>query len=199
MTHSGINKGYVMDVSQFPSDAVTGYTGNSGDVLQIKVPTSYANRTFTLKVFGKDTRTEAAMFYYEPNTSGEQRVLAYSTDVSGVSFLLESSTDGGSWTAVDTKTTDSTGKVKFPDLNAATNIQYRLTETKTISGQALQAKPIYTGTLSKNRDLTFTVCNTGVTALPFTGSSGFLFIPMALLMLSTTALILHRKKSRAKS
>jgi len=505
VTHSGINKGYVMDVSQFPSDAVTGYTGDSGDVLQIKVPTSYANRTFTLKVFGKDTRTEAAMFYYEPDTSGEQRVLAYSTDVSGdigsdymtiktpealprsvtihkvdsitgaplagayfylfgannviygmgetdesgnlvmthipngnyiaventapsgyytdrrntdivvsdenlnvtvtvtntpitgtltiykesssngdklagagyrvydsngtqvaegytdesgklvleklplgeltyaefdapngyvldntkhpftltkdnyrvsitvkndpiegsltivkldsateeplagagfrlynsggaqcasgytdengeliftglspgdysyaefaapdgytadsskqsftitemktdvlvtvrndpalgsitvrkmnangqnvsgVSFLLESSTDGGNWTAVDTKTTDSTGKVKFPDLNAAANIQYRLTETKTVSGQALQAKPIYTGTLSENRDLTFTVCNTGVTALPFTGSSGFLYIPFAMLTVSVGLFfILKRRKTHEK-
>lgn len=505
VNHSGLNKGYVMDTSQFPSDAVTGYTGNAGDVLNFKIPTSMANQTFTLKVFGKDTRTEAAMFYYEPDTSGEQRVLAYSTDISGdigsdlltvktpavqvrsvtihkvdsltgaplkgahfclfsennaiygmgetdesgnlvmsyipngryiaveqtsppgyvmdnrnteiivsdanpnvtvtitnspitgtlvilkesskngamlegagyrvydtdgnpvaegytdsngrlelsglpmgeltyaefdapdgyvldttrspfslttsknrvmvelsnnpiegtltivkldsateeplagagfrvfnasgvqcasgftdengeliltgfppgeytyeeykipdgytgergekpfsitelksdvlvtvrndpalgsiavhkvnasgnavqgVSFLLESSTDGGNWTTVDTETTDSAGNVKFTDLNAAANIRYRLTETKAVSGQALQAKPIYTGTLSENRDLTFTVCNTGVTALPFTGSSGFLFIPIVLLMLSAGILILHRKKSRAKS
>ena len=96
---------------------------------------------------------------------------------------------------MDTKTTDSTGKVKFPDLNAAVNIQYRLTESKTVSGQALQAKPIYTGTLSQNRDLTFTVCNTGVTALPFTGSSGFLFIPFAMLTVSVGLFFILKRRS----
>ena len=499
VTHSGINKGYVMDVSQFPSDAVTGYTGNSGDVLQIKVPTSYANQTFTLKVFGKDTRTEAVLFFYQPDNSGEQRILAYSTDVSGdigsdymtiktpaaqprsvtihkqdsitgaplagayfylfgsnsaiyamgetdesgnlvmtnipsgtyiaventapsgyytdqrnteivvtddkpnitvtitnthitgtltiykensknasrlagagyrvydssgkqvaegytddngklvleklplgeltyaefdapdgyeldskkypftltkdnyrvsvtvkndpiegsltivkldsttgeplanagfrlynangaqcasgytgengevifsglapgsysyaefaapegyiadsakksfvitemkqdvlvtventprkgsiavhkinangqnvsgVSFLLESSTDGGSWTAVEEKTTDSAGKAKFSNLNTAANVQYRLTETKTVSGKSLQAKPVFTGNLTGNRDLSFTVCNTNIVQLPFTGSR-MSFIPFVPLMLCMGFLYIQNRK-----
>lgn len=64
---------------------------------------------------------------------------------------------------------------------ATANIQYRLTETRTVPGQSLQEESIHIGTLREKRDQTFTVCNTGVTALPFTGSSGFLFVPFAVL------------------
>ena len=191
-----------------------GYTNENGELIfsglspgdysyaEFAPPTGYtadsSKQSFTVTEMKSDVlvtvRNDPAL-----GSIAVHKVNANGTPVQGVSFLLESSTDGGGWTAVETKTTDSSGNVKYSDLNAATNVRYRLTETSSTPGLSLQENHIFTGTLTENRDLTFTVCNTGVTALPFTGSSGFLFIPVIFLMLGVWILVLQRRRDRSMS
>lgn len=73
-----MNGGYDLNTSGLPSgSSVTGYTGNSGDVLTIRIPLSEANanRSFTLSATGQDNRTRSNMFAYAPNNSSLQRVI----------------------------------------------------------------------------------------------------------------------------
>ena len=104
--------------------------------------------------------------------------------LTGAELLLETSTDGKTWSEVGRVTTDKTGIAKWSDLK--TGAQYRVTETKTPAGYTLLTEPLFAGTLdSSNRDVTITACNNAGFALPFTGGTGFttyfLFAALALM------------------
>lgn len=103
--------------------------------------------------------------------------------LAGAELLLETSTDGQTWTEVGRVTTDNTGIAKWSDLKVGA--QYRITETKAPAGYTLLTEPLFTGVLdSSNRDVTITACNNAGFALPFTGGTGFTtYILLAALML----------------
>ena len=93
--------------------------------------------------------------------------------LTGAELLLETSTDGKTWTEVSRITTDKTGIAKWSDLKVGA--QYRVTETKAPAGYALLTAPLFTRVLdSSNRDITITACNNAGFALPFTGGNGFI-------------------------
>ena len=92
--------------------------------------------------------------------------------LTGAELLLETSTDGKTWTEVSRITTDKTGIAKWSDLKIG--VQYRITETKAPAGYTLLTEPLFAGTLdSSNRDVTITACNNAGFVLPFTGGTGF--------------------------
>ncbi len=92
--------------------------------------------------------------------------------LAGAELLLETSSDGKTWTEVGKITTDSTGVAKWENLKIG--VQYRVTETKAPAGYTLLTEPLFTGTLdSSNRDITITACNNAGFVLPFTGGTGF--------------------------
>ena len=92
--------------------------------------------------------------------------------LTGAELLLETSTDGQTWTEVGKITTDKTGVAKWSDLKIG--VQYRITEVKAPAGYTLLTEPLFTGTLDNNdRDITITACNSAAFALPFTGGTGF--------------------------
>ena len=103
--------------------------------------------------------------------------------LAGAELLLETSTDGKSWTEVSKLTTDKTGIAKWDDLKIGA--QYHITEVKAPAGYILLAEPLFTGTLdSTNPDVTITACNSAGFVLPFTGGNGFIApIMFAALML----------------
>ena len=103
--------------------------------------------------------------------------------LAGTELLLETSTDGQTWTEVGKITTDSTGVAEWENLKIGA--QYRVTETKAPAGYTLLTEPLFTGTLdSNNRDITITACNNAGFVLPFTGGTGFTtYILLAALML----------------
>ena len=112
-----------------------------------------------------------------------RKVDATGAPLSGAELLLETSTDGKSWTEVGRATTGKTGIAKWSDLKIG--VQYRITETKAPAGYALLAALLFTGTLDSNdRDITVTACNSTGFVLPFTGGTGFTtYILFAALML----------------
>ena len=74
--------GYLLDRSNLPSDAtISGYTGDTGDVLTIRIPKSYDSSAFTLTATGIDNQTDASLIFYNPDNWGEQRILAYSYSI----------------------------------------------------------------------------------------------------------------------
>ena len=92
--------------------------------------------------------------------------------LAGAELLLETSTDGQTWTEVGKITTDKAGIAKWSDLKIG--VQYRVTETKAPAGYTLLTEPLFTGALdSGNRDVTITACNNAGFVLPFTGGTGF--------------------------
>ena len=112
-----------------------------------------------------------------------RKVDATGAPLAGAELLLETSTDGQTWTEVGKITTDSTGVAEWENLKIGT--QYRVTETKAPAGYTLLTEPLFTGTLdSSNRDVTITACNNAGFAMPFTGGTGFTtYILFAALML----------------
>ena len=123
------------------------------------------------------------------NTMAKGRLTVRKVDVTGsplvgAELLLETSTDGQTWTEVGKITTDKTGIAKWDDLKIGA--QYRVTEVKAPASYTLMAGPLFTGTLdSSNPDVTITACNSAGFVLPFTGSAGFapyiLFAALALM------------------
>ena len=92
--------------------------------------------------------------------------------LAGAELLLETSTDGQTWTEVGKITTDKTGIAKWDDLKIGA--QYRITEVKAPAGYTLMTEPLFTGVLdTTNPDVTITACNSAGFVLPFTGSTGF--------------------------
>ena len=112
-----------------------------------------------------------------------RKVDATGAPLAGAELLLETSTDGQTWTEVGKITTDKAGIAKWSDLK--TGAQYRVTETKSPAGYTLLTEPLFTGVLdSSNRDITITACNNAGVVLPFTGGTGFTtYILLAVLML----------------
>ncbi len=104
--------------------------------------------------------------------------------LAGAELLLETSTDGQSWTEVSRITTDKSGIAKWGDLKIGA--QFRITEVKAPAGYTLMTEPLFVGTLDNtNPDVTITACNSAGFVLPFTGSAGFtpyiLFAALALM------------------
>lgn len=113
--------------------------------------------------------------------------------LAGAELLLETSTDGKSWTEVSKLTTDKAGIAKWDDLKIGA--QYRITEVKAPAGYILLAEPLFTGTLdSTNPDVTITACNSAGFVLPFTGGNGFI-APIMFAALALMASIYFCKKS----
>ena len=118
--------------------------------------------------------------------------------LAGAELLLETSTDGQTWTEVGRITTDKTGSAKWSNLKIG--VQYRITETKAPTGYTLLTEPLFTGTRdSSNRDITITACNNAGFVLPFTGSTGFApYILFATLMLGM-GVYFCKKSARRKT
>ena len=92
--------------------------------------------------------------------------------LAGAELLLETSTDGQTWTEVGKITTDKIGIAKWDDLKIGA--QYRITEVKAPAGYTLMTEPLFTGVLDNtNSDVTITACNSAGFVLPFTGGVGF--------------------------
>ena len=113
-----------------------------------------------------------------------RKVDVIGSPLAGAELLLETSTDGQTWTEVGRVTTDNTGIAKWSDLKVGA--QYRITETKAPAGYTFLTELLFTGTLdSNNRDITITACNNAGFVLPFTGGTGFttyfLFAALALM------------------
>jgi hypothetical protein len=75
---TNMNGGYTLDTSVLPSgSSVSGYTGQSGDMLTIRIPLNEANanRSFSISATGRDNRLRSNMFAYAPNSSSLQRVI----------------------------------------------------------------------------------------------------------------------------
>ena len=103
--------------------------------------------------------------------------------LAGAELLLETSTDGQTWTEVGKITTDKTGIAKWGDLKIGA--QYRIIEAKAPAGYTLMTESVFTGVLEANSpDVTITACNSAGFVLPFTGGVGFApYILFAALML----------------
>lgn len=113
--------------------------------------------------------------------------------LAGAELLLETSTDGKSWTEVSKLTTDKTGIAKWDDLKIGA--QYRITEVKAPAGYILLAEPLFTGTLdSTNPDVTIAACNSAGFVPPFTGGNGFI-APIMFAALALMASVYFCKKS----
>ena len=127
-----------------------------------------------------------------------RKVEVTGSPLAGAELLLETSTDGKTWTEVSRITTDKTGSAKWSDLKIG--VQYRVTETKAPAGYTLLTEPLFTGTLDNNdRDITITACNNAGFALPFTGSTGFTtHILLAALMLCM-GVYFFKKSARRKT
>ena len=119
----------------------------------------------------------------EKGSISVRKVDATGAPLAGAELLLETSTDGKTWTEVSRITTDKTGSAKWSDLKIG--VQYRITEVKAPAGYTLLTEPLFTGMLDNNdRDITITACNNAGFVLPFTGSNGFIApIMFAALML----------------
>lgn len=63
--------------------------------------------------------------------------------LAGAELMLETSTDGKTWTEVGRVTTDKTGVAKWENLK--TGVQYRVTETKAPAGYTLLTEPLFAG------------------------------------------------------
>ena len=112
-----------------------------------------------------------------------RKIDATGSPFAGAELLLETSTDGQTWTEVGKITTDNTGIAKWENLKIG--VQFRITEVKAPAGYTPMTEPLFAGALdSSNRDVTFTACNNAGFALPFTGGTGFTtYILLAALML----------------
>ena len=113
-----------------------------------------------------------------------RKVDATGAPLASAELLLETSTDGKTWTEVSRITTDKTGIAKWNGLKIG--VQYRITEVKAPARYTLLTEPLFTGTLdSSNRDITITACNNAGFVLPFTGGNGFIasimFVALALM------------------
>lgn len=147
--------------------------------------------------------------------------------LSGVTFLLEYSADGGaSWATVTSRsendpvalggctsseltdgrlTTGSDGLAVFSGLCVETDegqVLYRLTETATRPGYSLLSAPAYEGALPEEAEytVTLTAVNMPNYQLPMTGGHGFgvaAFGVTAALLCAAALLMLLRKKSKA--
>lgn len=70
--------GYTLDSSSLPAgSSISGYTGNTGDILTFNIPVSSANggKSFSLSVSGYDDRTRSNMFAYRPTNTTYQAVV----------------------------------------------------------------------------------------------------------------------------
>ena len=166
------------------ADATTGADGKAvfADLPQgkysyqeISAPSGYVvdNTKYQITI----TATALNITHKRTNALAKGSITVHKVDVTGsplagAELLLETSTDGQTWTEVGKITTDSTGVAEWENLKIGT--QYRVTETKAPAGYTLLTEPLFAGVLdSSNRDVTITACNNAGFVLPFTGSTGF--------------------------
>ena len=191
---TNMNGGYTLNTSGLPSgSSVTGYTGQSGDTLTIRIPVSEANanRSFSLSVIGKDNRTRSNMSAFAPGNSSLQRVIvaksAEYNDAQAVGVIVNTpqiyadliitslSSNASSYDAGDTITITAT--MKNQGLRSASGFYVSLTssdlstQSKYVSslgaGSSTTVSYTYTAPLySSTRDVTVTVTadSTGVVA-----------------------------------
>ena len=138
--------------------------------------------------------------------------------LAGATFLLEGSEDGSLWypvipgsngvcvlgepseenLAAASKTSGEDGLLTWENLHIT--LRYRITETKAPEGYTLLKDYAFAGTLpADNTEMELRVVNGEAFALPKTGSTGFVRIPMATvfcLMLCAANLCLLRKKEQ---
>ena len=142
---------------------------------EISAPSGYVvdNTKYQITI----TATALNITHKRTNALAKGSITVHKVDVTGsplagAELLLETSTDGQTWTEVGKITTDSTGVAEWENLKIGT--QYRVTETKAPAGYTLLTEPLFAGVLdSSNRDVTITACNNAGFVLPFTGSTGF--------------------------
>ena len=92
--------------------------------------------------------------------------------LAGAELLLETSTDGKTWTEDGKVTTGTDGIAKWEGL--ALGAQYRVTELKAPAGYILLPEPVSVDALTAAApDITVTLCNNAGFVLPFTGGRGF--------------------------
>lgn len=92
--------------------------------------------------------------------------------LAGAELLLETSTDGKTWTEDGKATTGTDGIAKWEGL--ALGAQYRVTELKAPAGYILLPEPVSVDALTADApDITVTLCNNADFVLPFTGGRGF--------------------------
>ena len=153
------------------SQVAEGYTDANGT----KYDFSLTSENLNIKVTRENKPIRGSLTVRKVDVTG--------SPLAGAELLLETSTDGQTWTEVSRITTDKTGIAKWDDLKIGA--QYRITEVKAPAGYTLMAEPLFTGTLdSSNPDITITACNSAGFVLPFTGSTGFApYILFAALML----------------
>lgn len=103
--------------------------------------------------------------------------------LAGAELLLETSTDGQSWTEIGKVTTGADGIAKWEDLKLGA--KYRIIEAKAPAGYTLLPEPVSVDTLTADApDIAITLCNNADFVLPFTGGRGFVApILLAALML----------------
>ena len=142
---------------------------------ETKCDFSLTSENLNVKVTRENKPIRGSLIIHKVDVTG--------SPLAGAELMLETSTDGKSWTEVSKLTTDKTGVAQWDDLKIGA--QYRLTETKAPAGYTLMTEPMFTGTLdSSNPDVTITACNSAGFVLPFTGSTGFApYILFAALML----------------
>lgn len=104
--------------------------------------------------------------------------------LAGAELLLETSTDGQSWTEIGKVTTGADGIAKWEELKLGA--KYRIIEAKAPAGYTLLPEPVSVDALTADApDIAITLCNNADFVLPFTGGRGFSApILFAALMLS---------------
>ena len=103
--------------------------------------------------------------------------------LAGAELLLETSTDGQSWTEIGKVTTGADGIAKWEDLKLGA--KYRIIEAKAPAGYTRRPEQGSVGALAGAApDIAITLCNNADFVLPFTGGRGFVApILLAALML----------------
>ena len=92
--------------------------------------------------------------------------------LAGAELLLETSTDGQSWTDIGKVTTGADGIAKWEDLKLGA--KYRIIEAKAPAGYTLLPEPVSVDALTADApDIAITLCNNADFVLPFTGGRGF--------------------------
>ena len=92
--------------------------------------------------------------------------------LAGAELLLETSTDGQSWTEIGKVTTGADGIAKWEELKLGA--KYRIIEAKAPAGYTLLPEPVSVDALTADApDIAITLCNNADFVLPFTGGRGF--------------------------
>ena len=112
-----------------------------------------------------------------------RKIYATGGPLAGAELLLETSTDGQSWTEIGKVTTGADGIAKWEDLKLGA--KYRIIEAKAPAGYTLLPEPVSVDALTADApDIAITLCNNADFVLPFTGGRGFVApILLAALML----------------
>jgi hypothetical protein len=174
-------------------------------------PISLVNRKETVTITATNDSIKGTIRVFKRDAAGAA--------LANVTFVLEASEDGGaSWESINAQQTGADGAMAFTDLPANDGTIYRITETATVPGKMLAGMTIYQGPLpmvfSADQatdgkeyeiygdtaylyELSFTVCDSSITELPFTGGDGFLsnFVASTLLVCLGAFFMLKSKKT----